>query len=489
MRTGNSSVSVFCGCQDRFVEVLGMKRLLVFLVALLMLFPIVSSSFSESNDSSVCSYDFDLFMHLNADAFPAQIRSRIQGYAELINILEFKGNLTYSPDQRSFDLNLDIIPSTNADAAISFHFFGVPDYIGISSSLFGDETIWLNNYVLMEFAYKTWNNLRIPLQYVALLYPYVTRSAFEQMTDAWHRQIGVPASDTTISIGSLQELSASWNYILQNDSRAIYWIAAVSALTDSPGVLEEEFAGLPDYLLNQVAHNQDLIVTVNDSSEQWKTRGQEVFFDRSGNEQDTSWKLSLPETANGYLPYLSFSSVRSDNTISWNMVGSYRQSGSVSSAAKKNLPDALVDFSVSFDSWPAIWPCDASFSARLYSDSIILPNFLFLCNGTSAADGSFSVRIEKPAESENADNTILTLDGTIVKTIPSSVPDYSLADLRNHESVFNINDKTMDDFIHRIWRPLFLGILDFLNEVPPKACQSIMDDLEDYGVLTMISGE
>ena len=47
----------------------------------------------------------------------------------------------------------------------------------------------------------------------------------------------------------------------------------------------------------------------------------------------------------------------------------------------------------------------------------------------------------------------------------------------------------MDEFIRRIRRPLFLGLLDFLNEVPPGACRNIMDDLEDYGVLNMLSGE
>ena len=47
----------------------------------------------------------------------------------------------------------------------------------------------------------------------------------------------------------------------------------------------------------------------------------------------------------------------------------------------------------------------------------------------------------------------------------------------------------MSDFVHKIGRPLFFGILNFLNEVPARACQSVMDDLEDYGVLDMVLGQ
>ena len=374
--------------------------------------------------------------------------------------------------------------------SLSFRFFGLPEFVGVSSDLFGDETIWLNNLLLMEFSYKTWNNLQIPMQYIALLYPYVYRSAFAQTVNAWNNRIGFPDCNTVISSQAIQEVSSLWSDIMQNDSRLIYWIAAVSALSDDHGAMESEFAALPDYLLHRIADDGDLIVSFDDDSEEWKNRNQEVLFYRSHIGNETVWRLSLPETENGYLPRFSFYSTTSGQAVTLKLDGSYRrQSDPDHSLRKDSLPESLLDFSLSVDSFPSVWPCDSSFSAGLYLDSMILPQFYFLCEGSGSPDGSFSVHLLKPTESEASDRTILTCTGTVVPVVPGAVPDYSLSELRSHESVFTINDKTMDEFVRRIRRPLFLGILDFLNEVPPKACRNIMDDLEDYGVLDMISGE
>ena len=379
-----------------------MKRLFSFFLSLVMMFCFIS--FSSSEEADVYSYDFDLFMHLNIEAFPDDMRSRMDGYAELINMLEFKGNLTFTGDRHSFDLNLEIIPLTNPDASLSFRFFGLPEFVGVSSDLFGDETIWLNNLLLMEFSYKTWNNLQIPMQYIALLYPYVYRSAFAQTVNAWNNRIGFPDCNTVISSQAIQEVSSLWSDIMQNDSRLIYWIAAVSALSDDHGAMESEFAALPDYLLHRIADDGDLIVSFDDDSEEWKNRNQEVLFYRSHIGNETVWRLSLPETENGYLPRFSFYSTTSGQAVTLKLDGSYRrQSDPDHSLRKDSLPESLLDFSLSVDSFPSVWPCDSSFSAGLYLDSMILPQFYFLCEGSGSPDGSFSVHLLKPTESEASD--------------------------------------------------------------------------------------
>ena len=147
------------------------------MISVVLLFSAFSAYASENQDSAVYSYDFDLRFHLDAEGFQPRIRSHIRGYAELLDMLSLKGNLTWSAETGSMDLDLSIIPLTNPSAAVSMHFFGIPEHICMSSSLIGNETIWLNNYVLMEFALKSWNNLHIPLQYIALLFPYVTENA------------------------------------------------------------------------------------------------------------------------------------------------------------------------------------------------------------------------------------------------------------------------------------------------------------------------
>ena len=121
-----------------------MKRLLVVFFVLILFSTAISPSLAEDNPS-VCSYDFDLRFHMNADIFRVRERDHMQGYAELLNMLELKGNLTYSPATKAIDLNAEIIPVTNPEASVSFRLYGVPDNMGLSSPLLGDETIWFQN--------------------------------------------------------------------------------------------------------------------------------------------------------------------------------------------------------------------------------------------------------------------------------------------------------------------------------------------------------
>ena len=107
---------------------LPMKRLLAFLLILILSCSSISAFGEEVPE--VYSYDFDLLFHMNADVFPARIRSHMQGYADLLNMLELKGNITCQPASKSVDLNATVIPVTNPDAAISFRLYGIPEHMG-----------------------------------------------------------------------------------------------------------------------------------------------------------------------------------------------------------------------------------------------------------------------------------------------------------------------------------------------------------------------
>ena len=72
---------------------------------------------------------------------------------------------------------------------------------------------------------------------------------------------------------------------------------------------------------------------------------------------------------------------------------------------------------------------------------------------------------------------------------PHSVPAFSVEELTSHLNIFSVNDKTVSDFSRQIRRPLISGILNFLDVIPASACQSIMDDLEEYGLLNLLLGE
>ena len=68
-------------------------------------------------------------------------------------------------------------------------------------------------------------------------------------------------------------------------------------------------------------------------------------------------------------------------------------------------------------------------------------------------------------------------------------PWFEVGELIQHLNIFSVNDVTLNEFVHRIARPFATGMLNFLVEVPASACQSVMDDLTDYGVLSVILGD
>ena len=467
-----------------------MKKLPVkrFLALLLILVISVSVASSLAEDTaSVCSYDFDFRFRMNADVFPARIRSHMQGYADLLNVLELKGNMTYSPSTNSVDLNAQIIPVTNPDAAVSFRLFGIPEALALTSPLLGNETVWFQNYVLMEFAMKTWNNLRFPLQYVTILYPYVTESAFQRAVSAWNSRIGTVQKGRTVSLKKeLSPLAAEWTDILKTDTRLKYWIYSLSLPVKQGSVMEMEFSRFPDYLLSRVALNSDLKVTVKNGTVTWTNKQKDTLFTRTDENSVTEWTLSLPATENGYLPYVSFHSSGENDLFSLSLDASYSLPDNPETV-KVDLPGSLIAVSLVMSGWPAAWPMDAAFDASLKIGGVLYPNTDITLHGTSTRDGAVELTLFQPADPDGTGMMeILSCSGTVVPVAPASTPYYTAEDFSSFLSVFNVNDLTMNEFVHRIRRPLFFGILSFLDELPARACQSVMDDLEDYGVLDMV---
>ena len=50
-------------------------------------------------------------------------------------------------------------------------------------------------------------------------------------------------------------------------------------------------------------------------------------------------------------------------------------------------------------------------------------------------------------------------------------------------NLFGLNEDTLRSLVNAVDKPLLKGLIDFLYELPASSCQSIMDDLEEYGIL------
>ena len=121
------------------------------------------------------------------------------------------------------------------------------------------------------------------------------------------------------------------------------------------------------------------------------------------------------------------------------------------------------------------------FSGILSQLGTILPQFSFVMNGYTKADGSVRFALtfaDRPEAGE-----VFTCEGTIT---PSSHPEpmnYEWSELNTEYNILNLSYAAQGEMIQAIKKPLLLGLIDFMYELPASACQSIMDDLEEYGIL------
>ena len=97
-----------------------MKRIAALLLACILFCTGFAAAEEEKEPAEVTSYDFDLRFHLEADTYPFRDRKYVQGYEELLDALEIRGNYSYCPKTDCMDMHMEIIPVKSPESAISF---------------------------------------------------------------------------------------------------------------------------------------------------------------------------------------------------------------------------------------------------------------------------------------------------------------------------------------------------------------------------------
>jgi len=277
------------------------RRWFCLALAALMVFLLHPAALAEETaeppaEATVYSYDYDLRFMINPEVFPPREKNRVRGYAELLNMLDFQGRIIWNPSTTSLDLTGSIIPVTSPSAAISFHLYGVPSILYLESPLLGDQTIYFHNDVLMEFAYKVWDNLGIKLQYPALLYPYSTEHAFSGLAKAWRKKVKTFTKSGSVSYKSLTSIATAWSKSLETDHALKYWITDLAAPLPCGELIWSEFTNLPNYLTKQVAKKEKLSIQVKKKTTTWRNSANQTLFTQKVSDQGITWSLTLPAT-------------------------------------------------------------------------------------------------------------------------------------------------------------------------------------------------
>lgn len=295
------------------------RRLVCVLVCILLLLP-CCPAFAEplSEDGSL---DFDLVFSLNADSFPPVLRSRMQGYADLLKRIGLKGNIAWSVPNNSMDLNATLYYLDKPSVSFPFRLYGAPARLFFTSPMIQNETLFLNMAGFVEFAVKAKNTLNINLPYLALLYPFSTEYAFSALAKQWQEVIGTFPEGGTVAAEKFRQLADLWSSELQDNQYLQIWIGALADGSEAPDAIYEEFASLPAYA-RIVTGGEPVSVSADEKTETWQNAAGSVLFSRTEEENGRSVSFTLPASKNRYIPSFSFSTRQDQQMLSFDLAAS-----------------------------------------------------------------------------------------------------------------------------------------------------------------------
>ena len=297
------------------------RRILCALCALFLLFSVLPAS-AEGDTEGCHSYDFDVTFSMNAKAFPKLLRSRMSGYAALVNCLGLKGNIAWSEKTQGMELDAVLYFRDTPSLSYPFRLYGTEKRLFLSSPLLKDEVIFLNMAATLEFAVKAKNTLGLPLPYYAFLSPYVWEWAFASMSEDWDAAIGKYTESGTVTLDQFRDLADRWHEDLQYNEHVQRWINALAEGADTRQAAEAINKGFYDnliYYYELVTLNQPLTVTVTDHSVTWENVLGKKLFSREDAPDSLSVSLDLPASENGYVSSLSFVRNDSEDTYSFEL--------------------------------------------------------------------------------------------------------------------------------------------------------------------------
>ena len=509
------------------------KRIICLLCAFCLFIPSAYAAKAKKPEPVAQSFDFDLTFFLNTEAFPLISRARAKGYADLLDSVGLRGNLSFCEEYDSIDLNASLFFLKKPDVSVDFRVYGTRKIICVSSPLLNDHAVYFNMAALMEYALKAKSNLNIPLPWFALLYPYATEYAMQGLLEVWEKEIGAVEVSRKIMPEQIDALGKGWDKKIQEDPNLIAWISGLTADSTAPDALEAEIGNVPFYPSQYVAAGGPVTVTVGEDNAFWQNAAGQVLYSSVRNGDDSSWIINLPATENRYQPFAAFTRSVDDSGVSLNFLASYaRDTKEPAPAAEETptaetaevsagesgeetaeysgysegsddseeggefagddeeggdaFPDELLRLSFSADHLPAELPADSSFTAAATVRGVILPDYTFLLQGTTKKDGSASLTLCKPRTGDAEPVRILTCEGTVKPVTPETTPRFKGRFFDEAFGFFAFNEEKLAEFKEAVLPSLIKGVISIAAETPASAFQSLLDDLTDAGILGVV---
>lgn len=455
-----------------------MKRIVLLLLCVFLSglsFPIQAEQEAVPANRSGIACDFSLRLRLNMEAFSPSDQGRARGYSDLLDALEFHGSISYDASERYADLSLKIVPLNREAQPVTLQIFGTPAALYLVSDLLGDEAVLISSASLLDFAVKTYYRLGLKLHYPALLFPYVYEFAAAKIINRWNKIYTASADrETLITPGQISSLAKSISTQLNRSSDLNTLITALGLVGGKEDTVAAIFESIPEYLTQTLTDGEAVVIHRDAQKETWSARKQ-VFYTHGILADRERIRLRLPAFPNGYVPSFSWTRIREDQ----------REKLTISASLAHPSEEALFAFSFSADGLPASWPSAAHADGSLSLTGALVPQGSFLFTLDTDPSGAFTAEIRKPSGPEAEGRWWIQAEGTLLPREIHESAAREPADLHATD-ILRVNDTTLSEFVNRVRFPAAVGLIRFIVGLPVSACQTILDDLTDTGVLGIL---
>ena len=457
-----------------------MKRILAMMLALFLLAGTAAAGAEEANPYRADSYDFTLRFRLNAEAFPLHDREYMQGYADLLEALEFRGNYSQSMQGKYVDMSFEVVPVTNPDAAVSFRIFGRPkNWLNVSSSLLGDAAVCFQPPQIMPFVVRAWETFQIPLFPIALAIPTLTEAPYTLLYENWSTEVRERKDRSVIDRDTLQRIAKRWRDQIATDRTITDWIAAASRPLGDGEYVARELRSLPDLLLNS-ADGQDLAVENPEGGRRYIRHDGKVLFERLETENSFESRLDLPPSSTDYTPGFTYRTETTEEGSSLSLHFAWDRTSD-----DEMLPETILRLNAETEKVPSGLPADAHFTGAVSTEGTLVPNFSFLMDGVTTAEGSVNLTLTLTDRPEMG--PVFSCEGTITQVPREGELWYEIGDIVTDFDLFALNDHTLNTLRGIMIPALTEELPDFIYELPASGCRSILDALEKYGLLQIVA--
>ena len=466
-----------------------MRKILAFILAGILALGAICASLAEG-EPQVYAYDYSLRLHLNTAVYPYRERQHHQGYADLLDLLEIRGSMVRCPETKSADVSLELVPKTNPAAKVSLRMYGTNEMMKLESPLLGKEVVCFRPTGIMAFAKRAWEAFKLPAPYYVLLIPDTTWLAYRCIPDGWNEIVGPVKDGTVLEPETVEKLAASWQENLLGGDAIRNWVKAIGYPLPDPEALQVAVEDLSKVItLAANGENLEFEEKEKDGTRtlRLKNAAGAVLWEEHHSENEYDCTLSVPDVAVDYIPSWNYKTETANGKINLSLAADWAKgpgTGLEENSYRKDWPESLLSARVELEGLPAVYPSDSSFSGTVSLSGYLLPNFSYVVKGSTTAAGEVSLSLTRADKPEG--DPVFTVTGSVTPKEYAEKLAYVTEEMVTPYNIFQLNETTLRSLVSAIDRPLARGLIDFLYELPASSCQSIMDDLEDYGVIQVV---